>query len=155
MRAVELTDRRYTRPTISRTFEGRDRFAPAAAWLATGVDILALGRSAGDVHRLDVPTASTDGVTIVGQVLRIDRFGNLVTNIDRGLVDALPAGVVEVRVGGHSIARIVDTYADAAPGEICALFGSGDHLEIALPRASAAAQLDLARGAPVHVVRLA
>ena len=54
---VELTDRRYARPTVSRTFEGRDRFAPAAAWLAKGTQLTALGRPAPDYHRLDIPVA--------------------------------------------------------------------------------------------------
>src|SRR5438105_7196982 len=54
-RVVELTERKYARPTVSRTFEGRDRFAPAAAWLAKGIDLAALGRSAGAIQRLDVP----------------------------------------------------------------------------------------------------
>src|SRR5881275_2875325 len=52
---VELTERRYARPTVSRTFEGRDRFAPAAAWLAKGVELSALGRPAGSIQRLDLP----------------------------------------------------------------------------------------------------
>src|SRR5437867_1946111 len=52
-RIVELTERRYARATVSRTFEGRDRFAPAAAWLARGIELPALGRSAGAVQRLE------------------------------------------------------------------------------------------------------
>src|SRR3954451_10762927 len=82
-RVVELTERKYARPTVSRTFEGRDRFAPAAAWLAKGIDLAALGRSAGAIHRLDVPQPQIAADQIDGQVLRIDRFGNLITNIDR------------------------------------------------------------------------
>src|SRR5438874_8970185 len=54
-RVVELTERKYARPTVSRTFEGRDRFAPAAAWLAKGIDLAALGRSAGAIQRLEIP----------------------------------------------------------------------------------------------------
>src|SRR3954467_5083700 len=54
-RIVELTERKYARPTVSRTFEGRDRFAPAAAWLAKGIELAALGRSAGAIQRLDLP----------------------------------------------------------------------------------------------------
>src|SRR5258708_23344836 len=53
-KVVELSERRYARPTVSRTFEGRDRFAPAAAWLAKGIELAALGRTAGDIHRLDI-----------------------------------------------------------------------------------------------------
>src|SRR5580692_7642161 len=82
-RVVELTERKYARPTVSRTFEGRDRFAPAAAWLAKGIELAALGRSAGLVHRLNIPRAALNGKQIDGRVLRVDRFGNLITNIDR------------------------------------------------------------------------
>src|SRR5476651_1878379 len=54
-RVVELTARKYALPSVSHTFEGRDRFAPAAAWLAKGIDLAALGRSAGDYHQLAIP----------------------------------------------------------------------------------------------------
>lgn len=154
-RVVELSERRYARPTVSRTFEGRDRFAPAAAWLAKGIDLAALGRPAGDIHRLDLPRAVVDTDRIDGQVTQIDRFGNLITNIDRKTFDQLAKGALEIAIGGHVVSRVVSTYADAAPGELCALFGSTDHLEIAANGSSAARELDLKRGAPVHIVRRA
>src|ERR1041385_4170450 len=72
-RVVELSERRYARPTVSRTFEGRDRFAPAAAWLAKGIELSALGRPARAIHRLDIPQAKAEGSTIEGQILRVDR----------------------------------------------------------------------------------
>jgi S-adenosylmethionine hydrolase len=154
-RAVELTNPQYARATVSRTFEGRDRFAPAAAWLATGIDLAALGGDAGAIHRLDLAKPVAGSGVIRGEVVRVDRFGNLVTNIDRRTFDALAAEICEVRAGGDQIARVVATYAEAAPGEICALFGSTGYLEIAANGASAAERLRLARGAPVHVVRRA
>ena len=155
-RIVELSERRYARPTVSRTFEGRDRFAPAAAWLAKGIDLAALGRQAGGVHRLDIPQPETSGETIVGRVLRVDRFGNLITNIDRRTFEKLTGGgAVDIRIGPHQVSKLVSTYADAASGEICALFGSTDHLEIAANGANAARQLGLDRGAAVHVGRRA
>ena len=152
-RVVELTERRYARPTVSRTFEGRDRFAPAAAWLAKGIDLAALGRPAGAIHRLDIPQPRVEADRIAGTVLRVDRFGNLITNIDRKTFEKLAGGPVDIRVGTHQVPRVVSTYADAAAGEVCALFGSTDHLEIAANGASAAADLDLGRGAAVHVAR--
>src|SRR5213593_1532664 len=82
-RVVELTERRYARPTVSRTFEGRDRFAPAAAWLAKGIELTALGRPAGSIQRLEIPHPDVAADAVHGEVLRVDRFGNLVTNIDR------------------------------------------------------------------------
>ena len=150
-RVVELTERKYARPTVSRTFEGRDRFAPAAAWIAKGIDLAALGRSAGAIQRLDIPRAASGEGRIDGQVLRVDRFGNLITNIDRKTFEALAGGPLDIRIGAHQVSRMVTTYADASPGEVCALFGSTDHLEIAASGANAAEALDLRRGAAVHV----
>jgi S-adenosylmethionine hydrolase len=154
-RVVELTERKYARPSVSRTFEGRDRFAPAAAWLAKGIDLAALGRSAGAIQRLDIPHPELAADHIRGQVLRVDRFGNLITNIDRRTFEKLAGGPLDIRIGPHPVSRVVSTYADAAPGEVCALFGSTDHLEIAANGANAADALDLARGASVHIARRA
>jgi S-adenosyl-L-methionine hydrolase (adenosine-forming) len=158
-KVVELTERRYARPTVSRTFEGRDRFAPAAAWLAKGVELAALGRPAGAIHRLEIarPTVvgDDDGLTVAGEVLRVDRFGNLVTNIDRRTFDRVGGGTLDIRIGDHHVARVVSTYSDAPAGEICALFGSTGHLEIAANGASAAGELAAGRGALVTVARRA
>ena len=155
-KVVELTERRYARPTVSRTFEGRDRFAPAAAWLAKGVELSALGRPAGSIQRLSLPQPTATSEQLTGEVLRVDRFGNLITNIDRKTFQKLAHdGTLEIRIGSHQVPRIVSTYADVAPGEICALFGSTDHLEVAANGKSAASELDIDRGAPVHVARRA
>jgi len=154
-RVVELTERKYARPTVSRTFEGRDRFAPAAAWLAKGVELAALGRSAGAFHKLEIPRAQVAADRIDGQVLRVDRFGNLITNIDRKSFDKVAGGPLEIRIGSHVVPRVVSTYAEAAGGDVCALFGSTDHLEIAVNGASAAERLDLGRGALVQIARSA
>jgi len=151
-RIVELTERRYARPTVSRTFEGRDRFAPAAAWLAKGVDLSTLGRSAGAIQQLPIPSPQIDRDILTGQVLLVDRFGNLVTNIDRKLFDKFTYGNgIEISAADHLVGRVVATYAEAAAGEVCALFGSSDHLEIAVNAGSASNQLSLTRGAPVTI----
>jgi S-adenosylmethionine hydrolase len=151
-RVVELTERRYARATVSRTFEGRDRFAPAAGWLAKGVDLSALGRSAGTIQQLTIPAPQLTDDLLAGEVLRVDRFGNLVTNIDRKLFDKfIHANGIEISAATHLIGRVVATYAEAAAGEVCALFGSTDHLEIAVNAGSASDQLNLSRGAPVTI----
>jgi S-adenosylmethionine hydrolase len=153
-RVVELTERRYARPTVSRTFEGRDRFAPAAAWLAKGIDLTALGRPLTAWHLLDIPEPAVTVGRIAGEVLRVDRFGNLVTNIDRRTFDKFASGgAIDITAAEHTVARLVAAYAEAEAGSICALFGSGDHLEIAVTGGSAAARLHLGRGAPVIVTR--
>src|SRR5713101_1967669 len=146
-RVVELTDPRYGRPDVSRTFEGRDRFAPAAAWLARGIELAALGRPAGAVQRVVIPQPQIGTDRIEGQVVRVDRFGNMITNIDRKTFEKLAGGPLDIRVGTHQVSRVVSTYADASPGDVFALFGSTDHLEVAANGANAAEALDLRRGA--------
>jgi S-adenosylmethionine hydrolase len=153
-RLVSLTERRYARPTISRTFEGRDRFAPAAAWLGKGAEVAALGMALRDYVRLDIPQASQSEDRISGRVLRVDRFGNLVTNIPRAMVDRLASGgAIEILAHGHAIGALVETYASVPAGNPCALFGSSDHLEIAVTGGHAASHFGLGVGASVEVVR--
>jgi hypothetical protein len=151
---VELTERRYARPTVSRTFEGRDRFAPAAAWLAKGTQLPALGRPVSEIQKLEVPVPEATADGIRGVVVRVDRFGNLVTNIDRKAVERLGAGgTIAIDAAGQRVERLVATYAELPAEGVGALFGSTDHLELAAPSDSAARRLSLARGAIVTVSR--
>src|SRR5687767_1914807 len=153
-RVVELTERRYARPTVSRTFEGRDRFAPAAAWLAKGIDLSGLGRSLPSWHMLSVPEPAVSEGQILGEVLRVDRFGNLVTNVDRRTFERFAGvGRIEIVAGSRSVDAVVATYAETQPGAVCALFGSSDHLEVAVNGGSAAEQLAIGRGARVTISR--
>ena len=153
-RVVELTERRYARPTVSRTFEGRDRFAPGAAWLAKGIQLTALGRPLSDYRSIEIPTPEVEEGRIAGEVLRVDKFGNLITNVDRKSLEGLcRSGAIQIEVGAESIGRLVETYADIGSEEVCALIGSTDHLEIAANSTSAAARLSLRRGARVVVSR--
>jgi S-adenosyl-L-methionine hydrolase (adenosine-forming) len=151
---VELTERRYARPTVSRTFEGRDRFAPAAAWLAKGIQLSALGRPVTEIHRIEIPLPEVSADAVNGVVLRVDRFGNLVTNIDRKTIERLAQGsAIEIDAGGHRIERLVATYAELPADGVGALFGSTDHLELAAQSSSAADRLALTRGAHVSIRR--
>jgi hypothetical protein len=153
-RVVELTERRYARPTVSRTFEGRDRFAPAAAWLAQGIDLSGLGRPVTSWQTLRVPEPTVADARILGEVLRVDRFGNLVTNVGRPAFERFAgAGRIEIVAGTQAVAAVVATYAEAQAGAVCALFGSSDHLEVAVNGGSAAERLSLGRGAPVIISR--
>jgi S-adenosylmethionine hydrolase len=153
-RIVELSERKYARPTVSRTFEGRDRFAPAAAWLAKGLGLASLGRTMTDPVLVELPEAGTSADGLHGVVVRVDGFGNLITNVERRQVERLAEdGAVAVAIEAHAVPRLVDTYADVGPDETCALFGSTDHLEIAVRGGSAAARFALGRGARVTVLR--
>lgn len=154
-RVVELTERRFARPTVSRTFEGRDRFAPAAAWIAKGTQLAAFGRAVTDYVMIDLPRPAQDNGVLRGLVVRVDRFGNIVTNLDRRSCERLADGTstLQLTVRGQSIARIVSTYSDIALGEVGALFGSTDHLECAAHAASAADLLGARIGDVVELRR--
>ena len=152
VRAVELREGRYALDPVSRTFEGRDRFAPAAAWLASGVDLCELGPAVDRLVQLQVPlpTGSADGVD--GVVLRVDHFGNLVTNIDRHTLGPF-LGALTIQVAGSLVRGVSTTYAETPPGTLCAIVGSTDTLEIAINGGSAAAALGEGRGTVVRVRR--
>lgn len=154
-KVVELTERRYARPTVSRTFEGRDRFAPAGAWLAKGIQLPALGRPVTDFVQITLTQPTFDQGVIAGEVVRIDRFGNVITNIDRRLCERLSPGgePLAIDIGGQTVARFVSTFSDIAPGEVCALYGSTDHLEFAAHAASAAESLGARVSTPATVRR--
>lgn len=151
-KVVELTERKYARPTVSRTFEGRDRFAPAAAHLAKGIALVWLGKAVSDYLLLELPRPALNDGELVGEVVRVDRFGNLITNIDRTTFEQFAGGApIAVEVGGRDVPAVVATYAEAPLQALCALFGSTDHLEVAINAGDAAATLGLGRGAAARV----
>lgn len=153
-RVVELTEQRYARPTVSRTFEGRDRFGPAAAWLAKGIDLGSFGRPLTSWQRLSVPDPVITDNELVAEILRVDRFGNLVTNLDRATFERFAEGdALEIVAGTRAVHEVIGTYAEAEPASLCALFGSSEHLEIAVNGGSAAERLALGRGARIVVSR--
>jgi len=135
-RTVALTNRKYFLDPVSNTFHGRDIFAPVAGHLSSGVDLASLGP---EVHRLVRITAPTPKLTregvIVGEVVSIDRFGNLVTNIPGDRLSA--ADAVEVRVGKAVIREVVRSYAEAKKGQLLALVGSTGNLEISVNKGNA------------------
>lgn len=139
---------------ISRTFHGRDIFAPVAAALAGGVPPERLGPTlaVGDLVRVDLPAARRDGANAVsGAVVAVDRFGNLITNIDAGLLGAVDYPQLQVHIGAHRIQGLGSAYAAVAPNRPVALIGSRGTLEIAVNCGNAAKALAVGRGAAVRV----
>lgn len=148
--AVELDWRRMDLPEPSRTFHGRDLFAPAAARLARGEPEAALGEAL-DPARLATcplpePEATEDGIRAT--VLHVDRFGNVVCNV---VAADLPAGTV-VRLPGGVEPRRVATYGEATPREVVWYEGSSGLLELAVNRSSAALATGLERGMRFEVM---
>ncbi|MGN6563641.1 MAG: SAM hydrolase/SAM-dependent halogenase family protein [Thermomicrobiales bacterium] len=126
---------------VSNTFHGRDIFAPAAAVLAGGAAFTAIGPALDRASLVRLPnfwatweTRAALGGVVRGEVVHIDRFGNLITNIRRDLFAALPPtalAAARVRTRHHDCAGIATTYGEQPPGTIVALFGSAGVLEIA------------------------
>jgi S-adenosyl-L-methionine hydrolase (adenosine-forming) len=149
---IALENADYWAAMPSRTFQGRDIMAPVAAHLAQGVDPKKLGRACDSLEMLDWPDARTSPSIITGEVLFVDSFGNLITNIRREQIAPFgePASVT-VDCGGRRISGIVPTYGAALTGEIVALFDSQGRLEIAKVGGSAERELHMGAGEEVVV----
>lgn len=136
---VRITNERLFLHPVSRTFHGRDIMAPVAGHLSRGIAMEQLGPgvSAEDLQRLPLVPArfKADG-TLEGQVALIDRFGNLITNIDSEKVTnlAVKSGDrgIAIRIGQHRIEGLSQSYADVPPGTPLAIVGSKGYLEIAI-----------------------
>ncbi|MCK4390143.1 MAG: SAM-dependent chlorinase/fluorinase [Desulfobacterales bacterium] len=139
-----ITNPKYFLKPVSDTFHGRDIFAPAAAHLSKGVDMLSLGQEIAqkDVTRLEVPVASVSARgELTGAVISIDRFGNLITNISEATLErfrenARPEGVV-IRLGRSTIQGVSKSYDSVKIGSPVAVVGSRKLLEISLNQGDA------------------
>jgi S-adenosylmethionine hydrolase len=141
----------YYQQPVSKTFHGRDVFAPVAAWLSKGWQTAAMGEEIQDYKRFALPKPkATDGV-LKGVVMRVDSFGNLVTNFrQEDLPEGItPGGAVKLQIGTHGVTRLVDTFALGNADEPIAYFGSNGYIEIAINKGNAAKTLGLGRGAAV------
>jgi S-adenosylmethionine hydrolase len=148
-----LTEARFWRHPVSATFHGRDVFAPTAAHLASGTAPAAVGVPVDSYVDLTLPTGHRDGVALVGEVLWIDRFGNLVTSIPGTLLEGMPPGSrvsIETTAAGLAAAT-GSTFADVQPGHAVVLVGSDGLVEIAVNRGSAGARVAAVLGMAVRV----
>lgn len=149
LRVAEITDERFMLSPRSATFHGRDVFAPAAAAVATGTPVTALGPEREEIDYIDLPVPTREGGTVLGQVTYADRFGNLATNVEATM---LPAAVGHVDAGDGRPIPFLGTYAAAEPGAVLALVNSWGVVEIAVRDGDARATLGLDVGAPVRIV---
>jgi S-adenosylmethionine hydrolase len=148
-RAFELADPALRLPRVSRTFHGRDVFAPAAAHLVRGVPPERFGPAVDDPVRVAWPEVHAVGGAVAGAVLHVDRFGNLITSIAGEAVERLGV-TASIHIAGRRL-PLVGTYADLPRGAAGALIGSSNRLEVAVREGSAAAVLKARRGTPVAV----
>jgi hypothetical protein len=146
---------RFFRAQVGATFHGRDVFAPLAGHMARGVPASELGETIKDPVRLNLPAPQAVEPNLTrGSVLRVDRFGNLVTNLRPESVPELfgsPTPRFALTLGQHAITALRATFSAGAPGEIFLLLGSMGYLEIVANQGSAAALLGEGRGSPFEL----
>ena len=151
-RTVVVDNTEYCLTEISNTFHGRDIFAPVAANLSRGVPISNFGRTVNNLVRLSSSTVQFTKTSIIGRIMWIDRFGNLITNISREIFEST---VVDekfiIQAGNVKIHRLNRSYAESKVGEYLAIISSFGRLEISVNRGDAAHLLELKRGDPIVV----
>lgn len=147
-RVHAIENHAYMLRPISRTFHGRDVFAPAAAHLALGVPLEALGPAVTDPVLFQVPVPRRKAHALEGSVVHVDRYGNLITNLPGSAAIRLK----HIEIGGRNVGPVRETYASVAAGEVLALVGSAGTIEIAVRDGDAAAVLGAGRGALVRGV---
>ena len=149
--AYTLTNPKYWRHPVSATFHGRDIFAPVAAHLSLGVPPEELGEPVDTLMRLALPVAQWQDGVLVGFVLHIDRFGNVVTNVPDALLRQ-EGQTLTIEIGGRTIEGLSATY--SAGEGLAALIGSHGNLEVAVRDGSAAQLLGTKVGDEVRVVKV-
>ncbi|MBS3735065.1 MAG: SAM-dependent chlorinase/fluorinase [Phycisphaerae bacterium] len=152
---VVVSNSRYVPAATSRTFHGRDIFAPVAAHILNGVDLARLGPRPKAFTMLDVPRPVVAGEVLAGQIVYVDRFGNLVSNIPIAAVEPWCAALDAVRVScdGREVGALQGTYDFVERGAALALVNSMGLIEVAVNGGSAAAVLDAGVGATVRLRR--
>jgi len=153
-----LTEAKFFRAPLSRTFHGRDVFAPIAAALARGEKLKALGPVVADAARLPAHAPELRDGTLIGRVVFIDRFGNALTNLTADAIassfaERLDDAQVEVRVLDRRIVGLARSYGDAPVGTLVAIIGSSGRLEIAQVGGAAAGRIGIGEGDQVAVRR--
>jgi S-adenosylmethionine hydrolase len=146
---IHLNQPQFWLPSISNVFHGRDIFAPCAAHLAQGVTLESMGTPIQDPQRLDLPIPQRLAGGWRGQVISIDHFGNLSTNLEKDLLVSLET--VRIRYKNWTIAGLMRTFGDGKPGQFVAIIDSSDHLSLNVVNGNAAEQFQARVGDEVEI----
>jgi S-adenosylmethionine hydrolase len=146
-----LTAEHYFLHPVSNTFHGRDVFAPVAGWLSKNWQPGSMGEEITDFKRFALPRPKEADGQLKGVVMKVDSFGNLITNFHEEDLpaDAIEKGQINLQVGTHAVSKLVPTFAHGSAGEAIAYVGSSGNLEIGVNKGSASKTLGLGRGTPV------
>ena len=149
---VSADNSAYFLPQVSNTFHGRDIFAPIAAHLSRGIPIDELGSPVARPVQLPIPQPQVTNKAIIGQVIWIDSFGNLVTDISHEILGSpQERNSIVISAGSARIDHINRSYTESAVGEVLAIIGSFNRLEISINQGNAAQTLGLKRGDAITV----
>ncbi|RLA92656.1 MAG: hypothetical protein DRG69_08490 [Deltaproteobacteria bacterium] len=150
-----LEERRFFLKNISSTFHGRDIFAPVAAHISSGVEVYYLGPKITHLKKISLPSPSIRGNTLEGEVIYIDRFGNLVTNISPSLFESFLEGrKFQARIGKRTFVTLCRYYEQGGKTRPFFITGSFSFMEVSLRQGSASRYFKARRGSKVFVKRL-
>lgn len=151
---IELTNKKYFLKDISKTFHGRDIFAPVAGYLSLGVKPEVFGKKINEWVKIGFKEPIIEGNKLIGEIIYIDNFGNLISNIDQNrFKNFIMSFRFNIKIGKKSISEIKNGYWEGREGEIIALFGSSGYLEISVNHGSAQKRLKVNRGDYILVER--
>ena len=150
---VGIRNRDFFPKPSSQTFHGRDIFAPVAAHLSLGMNPEKFGVKLNTWSEIDIPEPKVTDKGFMGEIIHIDRFGNLITNLPRRLLEPLARqGPLQIHIRGRRISGLKNAYAEARKGELLAIFDSFDLLEISLMGDSAEEALKAVKGDSVELI---
>ncbi len=151
----QLENPEYRLSADGATFDGRDRFAPAAAWLTKGAPLSSFGRVVDDPVRLPIVDPSFQGPALVGRIEYVDRFGNLISNLTSRHVQEFQTSTGQVRItlriGGHALTGLVASYSEGLSDTPAALVNSSGRVEVFVNGKSAARHLRVGVGEEIRL----
>jgi S-adenosylmethionine hydrolase len=153
--ARHIQNRQYRLDSEGSTFDGRDLFSPAAAWLTKGQAIGSFGALVKSYERLPITSPGWENHVMAGQIVHVDRFGNLISNLTQFQLTEVRSvtkrSAPYVRLAGHTIEGLVNSYSAGAPGIPQALINSNGQLEVFVREGNAAEVLAVTRGARIEL----
>jgi S-adenosylmethionine hydrolase len=151
----EIENKAYRLISPGRTFDGRDLFAPAAAWLTKQQPFESFGRLIDDCKTFTIAKPKWEAMALVGEIVHVDRFGNLISNLTSHHVqevrDVTKRPNALIHIAGHKIESLVGSYSEGMEEQPFALINSDGRLEIFVKEASAAVLLKVGKGVRVEV----
>ncbi len=143
---VEISNSEYTLPRETETFHGRDVFAPIAAYISKGIPVRSFGKPLKSIKQINIPEVKKEGNIFVGEIIKFDRFGNGITNIEK-----IPENIKSVFVEKYPVSKICKNFQEGKKGELNLIKGSFGFYEVFTPEESAKDLFHLKKGDRVFI----